>query len=217
VKQIQSLLREAAGRGDKYAINYSLLRSLKQAEYSAQPGLHYALATKHYCHFTSPIRRYPDLVVHRMLDEHFGKGRDSAAGREHWQQHMPAWAAHASFTERRAQEAERELTKLKVMSFLEDHLGEEMRGIVSGIREFGIFVQLEDYLIDGLVRLSTMRDDFYRLDRTRTFIMGERTRRRLKIGDPVKVILASLNFIRREVEFVIAGEAEETRRRGRRA
>jgi ribonuclease R len=116
---------------------------------------------------------------------------------------MPAWAAHSSFTERRSAEAERELTKVKVMNFLEGRMGEEMNGIISGIREFGIFVQLEDYLIDGLVRLSTMADDFYSLDRAGTFIVGRRTRRRYKIGDRVKVILASLNFMRREVEFAM--------------
>jgi ribonuclease R len=202
-KQLQALLREAEGRGDKHAVNYSLLRSLKQAEYAPHAGLHYALATKHYCHFTSPIRRYPDLVVHRMLDEYFAGRLHSAAERDGWQRVMPAWAAHSSFTERRSAEAERELTKVKVMNFLEGRMGEEMNGIISGIREFGIFVQLEDYLIDGLVRLSTMADDFYSLDRAGTFIVGRRTRRRYKIGDRVKVILASLNFMRREVEFAM--------------
>ena len=216
VKQIQALLREAEGRGDKYAVNYSLLRSLKQAEYSAEPGLHYALATKHYCHFTSPIRRYPDLVVHRMLDEYFAERLESSADREAWQRRMPDWAAHSSFTERRAQDAERELTKLKIMTFLEDKMGEEMRGIVVGIREFGMFVQLADYLIDGLVRLSTMRNDFYRLDRARTFIIGERSRRRYKIGDSVTVILVSLNFVRREVDLTIVEDGDSPPRQRRR-
>jgi ribonuclease R len=211
VKQIQALLREAEGRGDKHAVNYTLLRSLKQAEYSPVPGLHFALATKHYCHFTSPIRRYPDLIVHRMLDEHFAGRLARPEGREAWQRQMPAWAAHSSFTERRSEDAERELTKLKVMNFMEDRMGEVMNGIISGIREFGIFVQLEDYLIDGLIRLSTMRDDFYRFDRAGTFVVGQRSRRRFRIGDPVKVILASLNFVRREVEFVMGPEKGEKR------
>ncbi len=216
VKLIQALLREADGRGDKYAVNYSLLRSLKQAEYAAHPSLHYALATSSYCHFTSPIRRYPDLIVHRMLDEYFAGRLDSVKRRDDWQRRMPAWAAHSSFTERRSEDAERELTKLKIMTFLEDHMGEEMRGIVVGIREFGMFVQLEDYMIDGLVRLSTLRDDYYRLDRNATSIIGDRSRRRITIGDSVRVILASLNFVRREVELAMVEEGNGARRKARR-
>ena len=95
-------------------------------------------------------------------------------------------------------------------------MGEEMRGIITRIREFGIFVQLEDYLIDGLVRLSTMRDDFYRLDRAGTFVIGERSRRRLKIGDPVKVIIASLDFVRREVDLAMLLSPEKQRPEKRR-
>jgi ribonuclease R len=101
------------------------------------------------------------------------------------------------------------------MSFLEGRFGEELRGIVSGIREFGIFIQLEDYLIDGLVRLSTMRDDFYRLDKAGTYVMGERSKKRYKIGDAVTVLLASLNFVRRQVEFTIVSE-EKAKPPGRR-
>jgi ribonuclease R len=151
-----------------------------------------------------------------MLDEYFAERLESSADREAWQRRMPVWAAHSSFTERRAQDAERELTKLKIMTFLEDKMGEEMRGIVVGIREFGMFVQLADYLIDGLVRLSTMRNDFYRLDRARTFIIGERSRRRYKIGDSVTVILVSLNFVRREVDLTIVEDGDSPPRQRRR-
>ncbi len=205
-KDIQNLLKRVAGRPEAYQVNMALLRSLKKALYSDQWGPHFALAMDHYTHFTSPIRRYPDLIVHRTLDHYFleKKGpEDIKASYESSTIGFAQLAEHCSFTERRAEEAEREITKLKLLRYLENRIGEVMEGVITGVEEFGLFVQLRELLLDGLVHVRNLADDFYKLDRKRMVMVGTRRGRAFRVGQEVKVRIDHIDFFKREVDFVL--------------
>jgi ribonuclease R len=164
-KAIQALLAAVKGKPEAFAINLSVLRSLSRAEYSPQVVGHYALASEHYCHFTSPIRRYADLTIHRLLEEYFraGGGKQRKVKMEHVisEGELAEVGKHLSFTERRADDAERELRQVKVLELLVSHVGEDFAGVVTGITNFGIFVQISKYLIDGLIRYEDLMDDWW--------------------------------------------------------
>ena len=198
------VLRQAAGRREERLVNTVLLRSMQQARYAAEPLGHFGLATEHYTHFTSPIRRYPDLVVHRLL----GGGRVPPD--------LVAIAEESSRRERVAMEAEREIVQLKKIQFMHDKVGEEHAGFVSGVVPFGLFVELEDVFVEGLVHVSTLGDDFYdHLEREHA-LRGRRTGRRIRLGDPVRVTVAGVSIERRQIDFTLAEAAGEPRRqRGR--
>src|SRR5207248_760560 len=149
------------------AINLAVLKSLTRAEYSPQPIGHYALASEHYCHFTSPIRRYADLTIHRLLDAYFAATGSATGGKARGRggrkrkpvlegvvpyDELVDLGRHISFTERRAEDAEKELRKTKILELLKNHMGDEFAGVVTGITNFGIFVQIQAYLVDGLIR-----------------------------------------------------------------
>ena len=146
-----------------------LLKSLRKAEYSPSETLHYALGIEHYAHFTSPIRRYPDLIVHRLLDLFLSGKLKTNKAKVQWNERVAAWAKHCSTTERRSEEAEREITKLKLLRYLQDHADKLMNGTITGIQEYGLFVQIDEYLLDGLVHIRTLTDDFYKVDKKKDF------------------------------------------------
>ncbi|MGH7177036.1 MAG: RNB domain-containing ribonuclease, partial [Tepidisphaeraceae bacterium] len=192
--------------------NLAVLKSLTRAEYSPQREGHFALASKHYCHFTSPIRRYSDLTIHRLLDAYFAAtgGRPVSRGGHRPKptlekvpshENLVELGRHISFTERRAEDAERELRRVKVLSLLEARVGEEFDGVVTGITSFGIFVQIRAYLIDGLVRYEDLMDDWWDVDEKSGVVRGQRTGMRIGIGNVVKVRVARVSVPRRELDL----------------
>lgn len=212
-KSIQSLLHAVRGKPEAFAINLAVLKSLTRAEYSPEPIGHYALASQHYCHFTSPIRRYADLTVHRLLDKYFeAGGASSSGGRKRARidpetvptdDELVETGRHLSFTERRADDAERELRQVKILELLQKKLGEEFAGVVTGITNFGIFVQLQTYLIDGLIRYEDLMDDWWDVDDKSGQIRGQRTGQVIRIGDVVKTIIVRVDLPRRELDLSI--------------
>jgi ribonuclease R len=202
--QLQKLLAEAQGKPEEKLLNRILLRSMKQARYSPDNVGHFGLAADLYCHFTSPIRRYPDLLVHRVLREILQKDRLSAGRRAHQQGVLPNLGEHTSQRERRAMEAEREIIDLKKCQFMEHRTGEECTGFVSGVQPFGLFVELEDIFVEGLVHISTLVDDFYHYEEDRHRMVGQNRRRIFQVGDELRVRVAKVNMERREIDFVLA-------------
>jgi len=213
--ELQRVLTESADKPERAAIHYALLRSLKQATYSPIQDQHYALASQEYCHFTSPIRRYPDLVVHRLLDRWIKHKRASADEAE-----LMALGEHCSRMERRAETAERELVKLKILIYLTRKLGDKFDAVITGVADYGFFAQVEQFPAEGLVHISSLMDDYYQFDEAGHALEGRRSRRRFRLGDRVKVEVARVDVQKRMLDFrlVDAGPlrpqpVEEPRRR----
>jgi ribonuclease R len=217
-KAIQMLLASAKGKPEGFAINLAVLRSLTRAEYSPKPIGHYALASEFYGHFTSPIRRYADLTIHRLLDAYFAaREKPENAGGRHRRKKMvleevaeiPTYddlvelGRHLSFTERQAESAERELRQVKLLELLAGHVGEIFPGVVTGITNFGVFIQLKTYLIDGLIRYENLMDDWWDVDERAGVARGQRTGKKIGIGDVCTVIVARVDPARRELDLAI--------------
>jgi ribonuclease R len=193
---LQRVLEKSADRPDAYAVHYALLRSLKQAAYSPEEEGHYALASATYCHFTSPIRRYPDLTVHRLLGQLLRTGRAGSDETE-----LAALGEHCSKMERRAEIAERELIKIKLLTYLSERLGLELEVIITGVADYGFFASAEELPVDGLVHISTMTDDYYYFDEASHSLIGRRSKRRHRLGDKVKVTVVRVDLQRRQLDF----------------
>jgi ribonuclease R len=196
--ELQRLLKSVQGRPEQHAVNYAVLRSLQRAVYSPEVEGHYALASDTYCHFTSPIRRYPDLTVHRLLDAML-RGKKAVNDIPE----LMVLGEHCSDRERRAEAAERELTKLKLLHYLEDRIGQEMDAIVTGVEEFGLFVQGVQLPAEGLVHVTTLADDYYHFDRRSHSLTGRRAGNTFRLGDLVRVEVARVDVDRRELDFRI--------------
>jgi len=209
--ELQALLLQKAGTPVAQLLASLALRSMKQARYSATDRGHYGLATRNYTHFTSPIRRYPDLIVHRILAaRHLGR---SDADRYDGDR-LGGLAAHASGRERVAATAERDSIDLKRVQFMVRHIGSIFEGTISDVRAFGFIVLLDEYFVDGLVHVSSLGDDYYAFVEERFLLMGENTGRRFQVGQRVKVQVASVDAGERRIEFVLA-ESRNRPRRGR--
>jgi ribonuclease R len=206
---LQRVLEQSVGKPESYAVHYAMLRSLKQAAYSPEEEGHYALASEDYCHFTSPIRRYPDLTVHRLLDRWLRTGRCGSDATE-----LAALGSHCSRTERRAETAERELIKLKLLTYLSERIGLELEAIITGVADYGFYSQSETLPVDGLVHVSTMTDDYYCFDGASHSLIGQRTKRRYRLGDKVKVKVVRVDLQRRQLDFrrVLDEKATKTRK-----
>lgn len=196
-KDLQRVLTAAEGRPESALVSTVVLRSMKQARYSEQNHGHYGLATRTYTHFTSPIRRYPDLIVHRVAAGVFIDGRTPWLGEER----LMELARTASERERVAVAAERDSKDLKKVEFMEQHVGGEFDGTISGVTAFGFFVLLDDFFVDGLVHVSSLEDDYYLFVEEQYALIGERTRRRFRTGDRVRVRVAAVNIEERKVDF----------------
>jgi ribonuclease R len=199
---LQALLAKARGRPEELIISMFLLRSLKKAIYSERNVGHFGLASKCYTHFTSPIRRYPDLVVHRLL-KRYGMRRASPRDSEALLRFVKRASAVATTREIEGDEAERAAIKARICEYMEQHVGEECWGTITGIVEFGFFVILDETLAEGLVHVSSLGNDYYTLDRTKTMLFGSRTGTHFRVGDRVKVKVIGVNRERREIDFVL--------------
>ncbi len=203
---LQGLVETAIERGQETVVSRLILRSLQRAHYSVESAGHFALALRHYTHFTSPIRRYPDLLVHRSLKAHWD-GTDQAASASHYQE----LAAHSSDTERRAEKAERELTLVKKLRWLSGSEGTTCPGTVVGVGRIGLFVELDETLVDGLVPRENLNDDRYQFEPERYRWVGEREGRTFTIGDPVEVEIRSINIASRRLDLALTSMRDETR------
>jgi ribonuclease R len=193
---LQRVLEKSADRPDAYAVHYALLRSLKQAVYSPEEEGHYALASDNYCHFTSPIRRYPDLTVHRLLNRWL---RTRRAGSDETE--LAALGEHCTKTERRAEMAERELIKLKLLAYLSERIGMELEVVITGVADYGFFGQAEKLPVEGLVHISTLNDDYYYYEEASHTLTGRRSHRRYRLGDKVRVSVVRVDIQRRQLDF----------------
>jgi ribonuclease R len=195
-KELQRILTEAKGRPEEHVINHILLRSMKWAKYSSKNQGHFGLASEAYTHFTSPIRRYPDLMVHRLLKKVLTNQEAGASEEE-----FARKADHLSQRERVAMEAEREILDRYRVRFMKDKVGEEFDGVVSTVTPFGFFVELKDIFVEGLVRMTSLHDDYYHYHEEKYCLIGERTHQRFRIGDPVRVRVDRVDMERRHIDF----------------
>ncbi|HEY5649097.1 MAG TPA: ribonuclease R [Nitrospiria bacterium] len=202
----QSVLEQARGHEEERLINQVLLRSMKKARYTAKNAGHFGLAFEDYTHFTSPIRRYPDLVVHRILKETFKRKRLSETRRAQLEHLLPDLARTSSEREREAMDAEREVTDLKKIRFLSDREGEEYFGHISGVTPFGFFVELEEVFAEGLVRISSIADDYYTYFEKQHCLMGRHHRRVFRLGGRVHVRIERVDIVRRQADFSLVEE-----------
>jgi len=199
--ELQRVLKEVAGTPEERFLTNIVLRSMRRAFYSEESSGHFALALEHYCHFTSPIRRYPDLIVHRRLAELIANGALYGERREQIESAHPLYASQSSERERRADDAEREVLEWKKVIFMRDKVGNEYAGIVTGVAPFGLFVELDEIFVQGMVPVATIAGDFWRYHDREHRMRGESTNRELRLGDKVKVRVESIDEDRHQLEF----------------
>jgi ribonuclease R len=198
-KAFQSILKKIKGTPEESLLNILLLRSLKQAKYSTENIAHFGLASKCYTHFTSPIRRYPDLIVHRILKVSLGKNKLSAKKRKYLKKILPEITGHSSRTERTADEAEREVVNAMRVWFMKDKVGDEYDGIVTKITSHGVRIQLKEFFVEGFVHVSSMADDYYRFDEKSYRLIGRRTKKTISLGKEVHVRIDRVNIEERDI------------------
>src|SRR5208337_450949 len=254
-RMYQKLTQKIAGKPEERILSYLMLRSLKQARYSADNEGHFALAAPAYTHFTSPIRRYPDLIVHRILKDVLRESPERTEGSvpvgvaagEHSESPSP-WskrslpgakkaerakeyrapvhgpipetvlqeiADESSQSERRADEAERELMEWKKAKFMEQHIGDDFDGLIVSVTKFGMFVELNDLFIEGLAPLATLTDDHYLYHENTRQIIGQRTRRTYSLGDPIRVFVDRIDAMQKRIQFGAVEERSTTKGRKR--
>ncbi|MEI6208277.1 MAG: ribonuclease R [Desulfuromonadales bacterium] len=199
--ELQRLLAQADGRPEERMINYALLRCMKQARYAAGNLGHFGLASACYCHFTSPIRRYPDLVVHRILKA--ALEAESAQRLAISAERLSEIAEHTSKRERVAMEAERDVVEMKKLQYMQQHVGDDFDGYIAGVTGFGFFVELEELFVEGLVHISTLADDTYTFVEKQHSLTGRRTARVFRMGDKARIRVASVSPATRRIEFVL--------------
>jgi ribonuclease R len=203
-RALQKVLEEVEGTQEDMIISRLMLRSMQQAKYDPESLGHFGLASDYYTHFTSPIRRYPDLIVHRLIRTYIVEKQLDYKTRKHWKDQMPDIARHSSEKERAAVDAERETNDLKKAEFMQDKIGEEFDGVISSVTSFGMFVELPN-TVEGLVHVSTLTDDYYHFHEKQYAMIGERTANQFRIGDEVTVRVANVNLDERVIDFEIDG------------
>ena len=206
-RELQKVLQKAEDTDEERIITRMVLRSMMQARYTAENGGHFGLAAKYYCHFTSPIRRYPDLEIHRMIKKMLHGELDEKAS-AYYRRKMPDWAKHCSKQERVAEDAERDTDALKKVEFMEDKVGQIYEGIISGVTNWGIYVELPN-TIEGMIALSQMDDDYYEFDEKKMLVFGKRTKKSYRLGDKVVVSVAKVDRMMGTIDFVFEEENED--------
>ncbi|WP_026694514.1 ribonuclease R [Peribacillus kribbensis] len=203
-RALQEIIEAVEGKPEEMVISTVMLRSMQQAKYDPESLGHFGLSTEFYTHFTSPIRRYPDLIVHRLIRTYLIEGKLDGETRAKWGALLPDIAKHSSERERRAVDAERETDDLKKAEYMLDKIGEEYDGIISSVTSFGMFVELSN-TIEGLVHVSVMNDDYYRYDERHLAMIGERTGKVFRIGDEITIKVSNVNKDERAIDFEIVG------------
>ncbi len=210
-RNFQKLLERLHGTPEERPVAFLMLRTMQKARYAPQNLGHFGLAADSYTHFTSPIRRYPDLMVHRTLRELRRRGVDSERVEE-LSDDLPEVARHCSDMERRADEAERELLQWKKVRFMADKVGDEFDGYITGIAAFGLFVQLTEHYVEGLVHVSSMADDYYRFLEKAHSLRGENTQKIYRLGDRVRVQVVRVDLDRRQIDLGLTEILDAIRR-----
>ena len=206
-KEVQKLLDKIEGTPEEMLISRLTLRSMQKAKYTVECSGHFGLACKYYCHFTSPIRRYPDLQIHRIIKEQL-RGRLVEKRIEHYQNRLPEVAKHSSETERRADEAERETDKLKKAEYMEKHIGEIFEGVISGITSWGVYVELPN-TIEGLIHVSKLPGDYFYYDENTYEMVGQDTGKKYRLGEQIKVCVDSVELNEKVIDFSIPDDEWE--------
>jgi ribonuclease R len=213
----QKLVEQIRGRPEERPIALLMLRTMQKARYDAMNVGHFGLAAPTYTHFTSPIRRYPDLVVHRLLRELRHK-HVPAERKEELAEDLPEIGRHTSEMERRADEAERELVQWKKVRFMADKVGDIFDGYITGVAPFGLFVELVEHYVEGMIHVSSMADDYYRYSETAHTLFGENTKKKYRLGDRVTVQVVRVDLDKRQIDLgledVLAAVRQDERRRG---
>lgn len=206
-KELQKLLEQIDGTPEEALISRLTLRSMKQAKYTTEPLGHFGLACQYYCHFTSPIRRYPDLQIHRIIKENI-RGKLVDKRLKHYEEILQNVADRSSRLERRADEAERETDKLKKVEYMSSRIGEKYEGVISGVTDWGIYVELPD-TVEGMIALRDLKDDYYEYDENSYQVKGHSTGKTYKLGQKLKVVVLRADKDLREIDFDIADEGDE--------
>jgi ribonuclease R len=196
---LNNLLTNSKGKGEENMIETLTLRSMAKAEYSIKNIGHYGLAFDYYSHFTSPIRRYPDMMAHRLLFD-YSKGKPSGNPQKY-----EDLCIHSSEMERKAQQAERDSIKLKQVEFMQDRIGEEFDGLISGVSKWGLFVEIKENKIEGLVRMADLNDDYYQHDEEHFQIIGYNKKTVYKLGDSIKIKIKSTDIVKKQLNFELVG------------
>ena len=199
-REIQKLLLRVEGTEAEDLVSRMALRTMTQASYSVECVGHFGLASRYYTHFTSPIRRYPDLQIHRIIKEELRRGL-SEKRKEHYRAILSGVSDRASQTERRAQECERDAVKYKKCEYMEGHINEIYEGIISGVTRYGIYVELKN-TVDGMIRVSELRDDHYQYNEEKAELVGEFTKKRYRLGEPLRVRVTGADRLMRTVDFL---------------
>ena len=209
-KMLQKILKKVAGKPEEPMVSVMLLRSMQQAKYSPEPLGHFGLAAKDYTHFTSPIRRYPDLMAHRMIHYYAENGLGEASQAK-FQAELPEVSQYSSQAERRAIDAERDTDAMKKAEYMADHVGEEFDAVVSSVTKFGMFVELPN-TVEGLIHISEINDDYYVFVEKQMALVGRKTKQTYRIGQPIRVKLVNVNAEQKEIDFKLLslGEAPKT-------
>lgn len=211
-KTLQAVLDQVEGEAYEQVVNTLMLRSMQKARYDVQPLGHFGLATEYYSHFTAPIRRYPDLILHRLI-HYYDEVGTSKKDIRYWQNELPEIAEETSFAERRAIDAEREVEDLKMAEYMLDKVGQEFDGLITSVTNFGMFVQVEG-AVEGLVHMRTMKDDYYEFNERGMLLIGQRTGRQFRIGEEVRVRLFNVDVDQYDIDFELV-EGKKKKKTGK--